>query len=150
MQLTCFVERIKTMMRRLWNSIFGVPRESIEAAPRLRAEVPAMFLPEHKVPAGGIDGVAEDGSTWAYWRSESNTGLRWFRRVSATPGDGSLLGAEADQSDIPDEFFCPSDEELGATTTDETDFVGDEADDIFPDDDDSNFGTYGDDFDDES
>lgn len=68
--------------------IFGVGDDitaSGRQASRLQAfdELP-MFQPEHKLTSAEIEGgVGPNGECWEPWRTEHNSGLRWFKRISA-------------------------------------------------------------------
>jgi hypothetical protein len=80
-----FLERITHMLKKLFPKIFGVPTGELSAAASTRQQAPETYLPEHKLTsveiAGGVNDA--DGSCWTYWRTETNSGLRWFRRISA-------------------------------------------------------------------
>lgn len=79
------------MLKKLFPKIFGVPTGELAAAAPTRQQAPASYRPEHKLTsveiAGGVNDA--DGSCWTYWRTEHNSGLRWFRRISTTDAERS-------------------------------------------------------------
>jgi hypothetical protein len=74
------------MLGTLKKWIFGVPQgETLTAvSSRLKAiEEPARYLPEHRLSeVERSGGIGPNGECWALWRTEANSGLRWFQRIS--------------------------------------------------------------------
>jgi hypothetical protein len=67
--------------------ILGIESADV-AGQRLTAvrQGPGRYLPESQVPENGIDGVADDGQCFRFWRTDLRTGERWFERISDTSG----------------------------------------------------------------
>ena len=82
--------------------IFGIPAAPV-AAGRVKsmASRPGMFLPESKIPPGGIEAVADDGSCWEPWLVDPATGEQWYRRLSSVEpiADSPVHGIASDEGD---------------------------------------------------
>jgi hypothetical protein len=97
--MNSFFERITHMLKKLFPRIFGIPQGELSAAASTRQQAPA-YLPEHKLTSAEIEGgVGPNGSCWEPWRTETNTGLRWYKRISASDAEHStpqIHGIDAD------------------------------------------------------
>jgi len=87
--------------------ILGIGPSDV-AAGRVKsmASRPGMFLPESKIPPGGIEAVADDGSCWEPWRRDPQTGEQWYRRLSSVEpiADSPVHGIDADLEQWADTF----------------------------------------------
>ncbi|HUP82408.1 MAG TPA: hypothetical protein VM260_27895 [Pirellula sp.] len=80
--------------------IYGIPPGPVtEASRRQPAKRPisdpsiALFLPESLVPENGIQGVADDGSSWMEWRTDQS-GQQWYRRLSYVDAQPEIHGID--------------------------------------------------------
>lgn len=87
-------------MIQAFKKLLGIPQSRTDASdtPIAPAIVPVpkvlRYLPESLVPEGGIDGVAEDGSTWQEWRVDPVTGEQWYACTSRVDAANEILGID--------------------------------------------------------
>lgn len=89
-------------MRQLYHRIFGVPADRAQAVAVTPRAVEADYKPESELTSQQIQGAADGGTRWAFWRSDPD-GQRWFKRVAAD-SPAPTIQAFAPLGDDEDEF----------------------------------------------